>query len=195
MVVESVTLETTGKGISWLWNNIIKPRLQKSKMERQEMLSKINAIHNEIKFNGGSSIKDAIWDLKKSVAVIDTKLNGIQQDQHLAMNLQGISFWISDENGECVYASTNLCKLLGRNESEILGNGWVAWIIPDDRDRIFRAWEFSVENKSAFDEYYTFKKSDGKYQKIWGLAFHKKIAGIHAGTMGKLEALGEPFKT
>ena len=193
MAIETAVIETAGKGIGWFWKNLIVPRLNKSKLERQEMLAKINSIHDELKFNGGGSIKDAIWDLKKSVTLIDTKLNGIQENQHVALNLQGIAFWISNEQGGCEYASTNLCKLLGRNESEILGNGWVGWVISEDRKRIFEAWEFSVENKSAFDEYYTYKKSDGKFQKVWGLAFHKKIAGIHAGTMGKLEAIGETF--
>lgn len=185
--------ETTGKGIGWLWKNIIMARITKGKQERRELLEKITAIHEEVKFNGGGSIKDAIWDLKKSIAIVDTKLNGIQENQHVAMNLQGIAFWISSHTGECEYTSTNLCKLLGRNESELLGNAWLAWIIPEDRDRVHDAWIFSVENKSAFDEYYTFKRSDNKKQKVWGLAFHKKIAGVHVGTMGKLEALGEPF--
>ena len=194
MALETIaTIETTGKGIGWLQNNVIKPRFIKSKLERQEMLDKINSIHNELKFNGGGSIKDVIWDLKRSVIDIDTKLNGIQEDQHVALNLQGIAFWVSNEKGECVYASTNLCKLLGHSESEILGNGWAGWIIPDERKKTFDAWEFSVEHKTAFDEYYTFKKADGKLQKVWGLALHKKINGIHAGTMGKLEAIGEPF--
>ena len=102
MAIESaVVLETTGKGIGWLWKNVIKPRIQRGKLERQEILDKINAIHAEVKFNGGGSIKDAVWDLKKSIAVIDTKLNGIQENQHVAMNLQGIAFWISNQDGGC----------------------------------------------------------------------------------------------
>lgn len=193
MSIESAVLDNTGKGIGWLWKNVIKPRIQRGRLERQEMLNKINAIHNEVKFNGGGSIKDAIWRLENSVALVDTKLNGIQENQHVAMNLQGIAFWISSSDGACEYASTNLCKLLGRNESELMGNAWLAWVIPEDRERIHEAWLFSVENNHAFDELYTFKKSDGKKQRVWGLAFHKKISGIHAGTMGKLEAMGEPF--
>lgn len=181
--------ELTGKGFVWFWNNVIVAKLTRSKRERQELLDKINAIHSEVTFNGGGSIKDAIWELKKNVSVIDTKLNGIQENQHVAMNLQGIAFWISSANGECEYVSTNLCKLVGRSESEMLGNGWLAWVIPQDRERIHEAWAFSVENKSAFDEFYTFKKADGTLQKVWGLAFHKKINGVHHGTMGKIEAI------
>lgn len=194
MAMETIAvIETSGRGFTWIWKNVIVPRLNKSKRDRKEMLDKINAIHNEVKFNGGTSIKDAIWDLKLGIQRIDTRLSGIEENQHVAMNLQGIAFWVSNDKGECEYASTNLCKLLGRNESELMGSNWVAWIVPADRDRVFKAWEFSVEHKSAFDEYYTFKKSDGKKQKVWGLAFHKKIAGVHAGTMGKLEGIGEPF--
>ena len=193
MGIETTTIEVTGKGIGWIWTNVIKPYINKSKNQRQEMLDKINAIHNEVKFNGGGSIKDAVSRIEIQVATIDTKINGIQENQDVAMNLQGIAFWKSTESGSCEYASTNLCKMLGRNETEILGNAWVAWIVPEDRERIHDAWIFSVENKSAFDETYTYKKSDGKKQKVWGLAFHKKIDGNHAGTMGKLEAVGEPF--
>ena len=193
MGIETTTIEVTGKGIGWVWTNVIKPYINKSKIQREEMLHKINLIHNEVKFNGGGSIKDAVLRIESRVAVIDTKLNGIQENQHVAMNLQGIAFWISNDKGDCEYASTSLCKMLGRNESEILESAWVAWIIPEDRERVFNAWHFSVEHKSAFDEQYTFRKSDGKMQKVWGLAFHKKICGIHSGTMGKLEAIGEPF--
>lgn len=186
-------IELTGKSAWGLWKNVIKPFLTKRSEEKKKLMQMVDSIHSELKFNGGTSIKDAIWDVKRQLVAIDTKLNGIKEDQHLAMNLQGIAFWVSNEKGECVYASTSLCKLVGRNESELMGNNWVAWLVPEDKERIFESWEFSVENKSAFDEYYTFKKADGTKQKVWGLAFHKKINGIHAGTMGKLEGIGEPF--
>ena len=194
MALETIaTLETTGKGVSWLWNNMIKPRMNKAKLERKEMLDKINSIHAEVKFNGGGSIKDAVLRIENRVNVIDTKLNGIQENQYVSMNLQGIAFWVSNDKGKCEYASTNLCKLLGRSETEIMGDGWAAYIIPEDRDRVYKEWVFSVEHKSVFDEHYTFKRGDGKKQKVWGLAFHKKISDTHLGTMGKLEAIGEPF--
>ena len=200
MALETVAIiETTGKGFSWLWKTLIIPQLNKGKRERREILDKIIAIdnkvgviHKEVSYNGQSSLKDAVLRIENRMDLIDTRLYGIQQEQHVSMNLQGIAFWISNPDGDCVEASINLCKLLGRNETEIMGNAWMAWIIPEDKERVFDAWDFSVKHKSAFDEEYTFKKGDGKKQKVWGLAFHKKVGNIHAGTMGKLEAIGEP---
>ena len=198
MALETIaTLETTGKGVSWLWTNMIKPRMNKAKLERKEILDKVNDMHKvmikELSYNGQSSIKDAVLRIENRIDVIDTKISGIQENQYLSMNLQGIAFWVSNEQGKCTYASTNLCKMLGRTESEIMGDGWAAYIIPEDRNRVFKEWVFSVEHRSAFDSHYTFKRSDGKKQKVWGLAFHKKITETHVSTMGKIEAIGEPF--
>jgi len=179
----------TGSGLWSLWTKVIKPAITRNKKQKEEVYLMIKQIKSELTFNGGGSIKDAVWDVRNGMAELNKRLDSIQQDQHVALNLQGLAFWISNEKGECVFASTNLCKLVGRTESEILGNNWIAWVIPEDKERVFEAWQFSIENKSPFDERYTFKKADGTLQEVWGLAFHKKISGIHHGTMGKLEAV------
>lgn len=153
----------------------------------------IESMHAEFKFNGGSSIKDAILRLEKGQSEIIFKLADIEESQKLALNITGTAFWYSDEKGECRYASPGLEKLMNRGSDQILGNMWVSWIVPEDKERVFEAWQFSVENKTVFDEQYTYKRADGLHQKVWGLAFHKTVHGEHSGTLGKLEAIGEPF--
>jgi PAS domain S-box-containing protein len=191
MAIESAIDITTkaGSGVWAVWKNIIKPFMNSSKKKQNDIYLMVSEIKKELMFNGGSSLKDVIWEVKDGVATLTQRFENMEQTQRVSLNLQGLAFWISDENGECIYASTNLCKLTGRAEHDILGNNWVAWIIPEDRQRVYEAWNFSVENHSPFDEHYTFKKADGTTQKVWGLAFHKKVNGIHSGTMGKLEAI------
>lgn len=170
------------------WAKLINPYLRKERKKKNEMLEKINSIHGELKFNGGSSLKDAIFDLKDTTQKINFRLGAIEENIRVSMNLQGVAFWSSNQDGECVYASPALCKIMGRTESEILGNNWVAWIVAEDKERVFNAWKFSVENKTPFDEIYTYHRSDGTEIKVWGLAFHKiGIDGSHLGTLGKLE--------
>lgn len=109
------------------------------------------------------------------------------------MNLQGLAFWESNDIGECTYVSPGLCKVMGRSESEIMGTAWLGWLHPVDKTRITEAWEYSIKNKSAFDEIYTFKRADNKWQKVWGVAF-PRISRSHTfeGILGKLVALDEP---
>ena len=47
----------------------------------------------------------------------------------------------------------------------------------------------SVENRTIFDETYTFKKSDGKLITVQAIACHKKIGELYTGSIGKLEIL------
>jgi len=169
-----------------IYKKKIQPYIKAKKDKRDEVHSMIGNIHKELTFNGGSSIKDA-------VVRIETRLGNIEENHKLSLNIQKIPFWYSNEDGECVYASPELVRVVGHSESDILGNGWAGWIIPEHRERIYDAWEFSVVNSSVFDEYYTFKRADGKRQNVYGLAFHKIVDGIHSGTMGKLEAIGNPY--
>lgn len=184
---------TAGVGLVGFWRKVIKPYLNKKNAEKNEWKEKILEIHAELKFNGGSSLKDAVFRLENGQKFILSELSDIRESQKLALNISGTAFWYSDKEGGCTYVSPGLEKIMGRGSSEILGNKWVSWILPEDKERIFDAWTFSVENQTIFDEQYTYKRSDGMYQKVWGLAFHKLVDNEHSGTLGKLEAIGEPY--
>lgn len=184
-----------GGTICWgAWKYLLKPEIKKAKARKQEVLVKVSEIWSELKFNGGSSLKDVIYKTQKSVENIDYRMAGLEENQRLSMNLQGICYWISDEDGHCIYASPGLCKMLGRSESDLLENNWMAWVHPNDKDNVVRSWLFSVENKTAFDEIYRMKRSDGMYQKVWGVAFPKTVRNNFGGVMGKLTAIEEPVK-
>jgi len=185
-----------GVTLCWTaWKYWIKPEMKKSKAKKQEFRDKMNDVWSELRFNGGGSIKDAIFQVKTSVDKIEIRMDGMEQNQRLAMSLQDIAFWESDENGNCIYASPALCKLLGRSESEILQKGWTAWIHHEDKERIIDSWKSSVEDKTAFDEIYTFKKGDGYWIKVWGVAFPRVSSkNLFGGKMGKLVPIEEPYK-
>lgn len=181
---------TVGGGIWGIWEKILKPTLNKSKRQKKELYDMIASIHSELKFNGGGSIKDAIWELKRSNEKIITRLDGMDEFHKMALNIQGQLFWLTDENGGCIYASPALCRNLGYAESDLLGNNWFNIVTHGDRKRIFDAWDFSVKNKVIFDETYTIKNGDGFYQKVLDIRFHKSSGG----TLGKVELIDPPFK-
>jgi len=179
-------------GGGWkVYISVIKPYNIKRKEEKEKLHGMISNIYSELRFNGGSTIKDVIWELKGTTQKILTRIGDIEESQRVAMNLQGEAFWISDADGYCTYASPALCKLTGHSEADILGNNWVSWVV--EKEKIFDAWQFSVENRTVFDETYTYKRADGKHQKVLGICFHKTVNGEHSGSLGKLEAFGDAF--
>lgn len=185
-------------GGKFVYKKVIAPHIQSTRSAKMALVNKIEDIHatvkKELNFNGQGSLKDAVLrlekgqiSLEKGQVRINTRLDVITETQHTCMNLQRIAYWKADEDGEFVYASPSLCEIMGRNESELLGNNWVAWIIEDDKKRIFEAWKFSVENESPFDEIFTVKRKDGKRQRVAALAFQS------SETMGRLNKIDEPF--
>lgn len=188
---EVVTMAATAGGSIWgIWEKVIKPTLNRSKQQKKEMYDMIANIHSELKFNGGGSIKDAIWDLKQSNEKIIARLDGMDEFHKMALNIQGQSFWLTDATGSCTYVSPALCRNLGYAESDLMGNNWFNIISHGDRKRVFDAWEFSVKNKVIFDESYTVKNGDGFFQKVLDIRFHKSAGG----TLGKVELVDAPFK-
>lgn len=178
------------------WTKVVRPYMRRSKAKKQEYFDKLNEIHQELRFNGGSSIKDAIFELKNTTKNIELRLDAIDENQKLVMNLQGICYWVSDSSGAFVYVSPALCKLMGRSESEILGNNWMAWIHPADKENVVDSWNFSVENQSPFDEIFTIKKPGSEWIKVWSVAFPKAAKNsTFGGVLGKMALIEESVKT
>ncbi len=147
-------------GLIASWKKYIAPLFARKKSKVEKILDVVNNMQKDFVFNGGSSIKDVIWELKKDQKIILSKLGEVEESQKLMLNINRVAFWYSDVDGNCVYASPSLVEIVGRSESEILENGWLGFIISEDRERIYEALNFSVENRTIFDETYTFKKSD-----------------------------------
>lgn len=193
MIAEAIGIITTGGGGVWAaWVKVLRPYMKSQKKKSDERDAKIDKIANELIYGNGTTLKQVIFKIDDKISKVETRLDGLEENQRLSMNLQGIAYWVSGDSGECIYASPALCKLFSRPESQILGNNWMAWLHPEDKDHLVDAWKFSTENQSAFDEIYRIKKSDGKYIKVWGVAFPKAKKNNFGGTLGKLTAIEEP---
>lgn len=189
-------------GFFTVWKNIMHPIIKKRKdrkkaeKARQEAIEaeyrkKIDDIHIEMQVDGNGSLKTAIFNLRDATERIEFRLEGIEESQKVSMNLQGLAYWVSGVDGDWAYVSPNLCKLVGRSESEMLHNNWKSWIRTDDKDKVISAWEFSTENKTTFDEVYHIKKADGKFIKVWATAFHKRTSSNSGGSLGKMLLMEE----
>ena len=176
-----------------IWVKIIRPEVRKQKKQREEYYNKLDYVHKEMIADGNGSMKSSINYLKAGFVRVETRLDEIEGNQKVYMNLQGIAYWISNEHGDCTYASPGLCKITQRSESELMSRNWMSWIHSNDKDRIIAAWKFSTDNQASFDEIYMMKKPDGDYIKVWSVAF-PKITNTMGGKLGKMTIIEENVK-
>lgn len=168
----------------------------KAEQERKanEAFDKLNVIFKQFYNNGGSTLMDKVDKLVTGQSNLVNRFDGLEERfdlfeerQKFSLNSQNVAFWYSDKDGEVIYVSPALCKLVKRTESELLGSAWVSNLVHEDRNRISLCWHESVEEMRAFDEIYTYQ-SQGHLIKVHGLAFHmrNKKTGEAMGSYGTL---------
>lgn len=134
-----------------------------NKLAESGALEQIPAAISQLRPNGGDSLLDRITRIELAL------YTSIQKHRHL-FSVQKLPYWESDATGACIHASEPLAAIMGLTVPEVLGNGWVTALHPDDRQRVFDEWEDAVEQKRAFIERYRFIHKDKSIAHVQGQA-------------------------
>ncbi len=138
--------------------SILKRQYDKAK-ERSENLSKaiahidiialnLQEVSKELKPNGGGSIKDQV----KQIAT-DVKTICVERDATFLLSKEPM--FKNDEHGYCILANNALCQLYGVSQEQLLGLGWLNYIIEEDKERIKEEWLNVIETGTEISSYYT----------------------------------------
>ena len=73
-----------------------------------------------------------------------------------------LGLFFADGSGACVQSNATFAQIAGLSESELLGNGWLSTLHPDDRDRVAAAWAAAVKAGVPFVSIHRFAHRDGK---------------------------------
>lgn len=146
--------------------------------------SKLNKIFEEMTPNHGSSLKDKINKLEKSIEKNTELTEKIFYRQRWIMEHQDLPIFESDNDGLCSWVNERYARLFGKSSSNFLGNSWKNIIHPDDRERVELHWGESVRDKIDAED--TFRAlSNDKIIKIRIIA--NKIESGYIGSVQVLE--------
>jgi len=74
--------------------------------------------------------------------------------------------WTANRQGEAMYVSDSLLKMMGATREEWIGLGFRKYIHPDDLEPLARRWANSVQAGADFDQEYRARSADGTYVPI-----------------------------
>lgn len=133
------------------WYNEAKEKrenLQKAIAHIDTIALNLQEVSKELKPNGGSSIKDQI----KQIAT-DVKTICVERDATFLLSKEPM--FKNDEHGYCILANNALCQLYGVFQEQLLGLGWLNYIIEEDKERIKEEWFNVIETGTEISSYYT----------------------------------------
>jgi PAS domain S-box-containing protein len=76
--------------------------------------------------------------------------------------------WVTRPDGRVEYLNPRWEEYTGDPVEAAMGDGWAAYLHPDDRERTAAAWEAAVRTGERYDTQYRLRRRDGGYE--WFLA-------------------------
>lgn len=154
-------LTVTASTVYSIWRWIVRPTRQRTQRlldfikELQDTARIVKNIEPEFKNNGGNSLRDKIERAERTA-----HLSLQMQQIMLSDSQQGV--FRSDEHGRCVWVNATYRRMVKRDMSDILGNGWITSIAAEFRDSVQEEWTHAVEQSREFNMTYDMVDSNGK---------------------------------
>ena len=82
----------------------------------------------------------------------------------LVANAAPVLIWMSGADKLCTYFNQPWLDFTGRRLEEELGNGWVAGVHPDDREKCLKAYNEAFDHRQNFRTEYRLRGHDGKFR-------------------------------
>ena len=102
------------------------------------------------------------------IDTLDARVAHNERRTEVILDLSPHPIYECATDGRCVFANEKLCDLFGLSESDMLGNGWLEGILPEERERVHSTWIFAVKKSIPYECAYTVRncKTGEKYKAI-----------------------------
>lgn len=115
------------------------------------ILKTLKSIQAELHPNGGSSLRDAVNRVEKTVIKMNEKINTIQASTDIMSDTLNVCRWSANDLGEMIFVNRPLKKLFGaQDDGPFFGDAWINCVHEDDRDKVWKEWQRAVKAQSEF---------------------------------------------
>jgi PAS domain S-box-containing protein len=91
-------------------------------------------------------------------------LTSLEQELRLLVDTIPTLVWTAGSEGDIEYVNKRVLEYLGATLDEIIGNGWVEKVHPDDVAFKTRTWLANLESRIAHEAVCRFRGADGQYR-------------------------------
>lgn len=74
--------------------------------------------------------------------------------------------WACSGNGSAWYCNARVAEYTGRSYAELLGDGWLTSVHPDDREYVKLAWKIATASSGPYEAEFRVRRRDGRYRRF-----------------------------
>jgi PAS domain S-box-containing protein len=116
--------------------------------------AKLDNILAELRPNGGDSLRD-------SVNRIEHQQKGFEAFLSAQLNIQDVAIVRTDAAGKLTNVNRQYQRMMGYSLAEVMGEGWINCIHPEDRERVVDNWKDAVTAGREVSEDIKYLRADG----------------------------------
>jgi PAS domain S-box-containing protein len=112
------------------------------------------------------------------VAFARTDLDGAEAELRFIIESIPVQVWTATPDGQLDYVSDRVVTYFQTTAAEILGNGWLSVLHPDDAETCVKRWTHSLTTGEPYEVEFRLRRGDGEYR------WHLGRAAAHRGPDG-----------
>lgn len=147
----------------------------------------VKKILEEVKPNGGKSLKDRVTAIQNQVNKDSNSINTICSRQRWLLDNRPEPIFECNTSGSCTWVNEKYCQLLKHDVEYFTDNGWKNGIHVDDRDRVEKEWEKAIKDRRSSVCEYRLVDRGGKVIPVKVLASRNEDYGY----IGHIEVLNK----
>jgi PAS domain S-box-containing protein len=144
----------------------------------------LNRIEAELRPNGGGSLRDAI----DSIINTQSMFAGFMV---ASLNIHQDAVFRADVDGKVTFTNRAHQRLTGFSLGESLGDGWVNYLAPYERERLQRIWHECILTGRELNEDIMFIKHDRTEYPVRAHVYREMTGDTITGWLGVIYPLGE----
>jgi PAS domain S-box-containing protein len=126
-----------------LWKRVVKPSVRFVRRVNTALVT-VEAISKNLGPNGGKSLYDKIESYGHSQRLSEARLSAV-----IDVVVDYAQFE-ADSNGHFTRVNTAFERLIETSTADMVGNGWINVILPQDREHFVKDWQHAVRDCRAF---------------------------------------------
>lgn len=151
------------------------------------MQTQLNNILREVRPNGGSSLRDAVNGIASQVAILSGTMRARVD------NDPDTGFFESSNEGFNIWVSKTYCRWLECTESELLGMGFLTFVVEDEREEVREEWKAARQEVRTYHQKVQMRSNSGR--RIFVEVFAKPVpsdVAVPLRWVGTLHRLDTP---